>query len=531
MIIVENDLLSLWHLHRWSLFLFISIEWTSELLNEFINEFWSDRENISIINWSETSKAIYQSLSLCLLLSFSLSLCHLVVLFSSGEVLRWLLQREKSKWEMRNEKWMKKMWNERMNDFIDLICILMLILGTIGNILGLIVFSSEKFRRTRYGRIALISFLINFLCVFRYSLLIHSKTRLWITYNVGQSWFLCKFYRFSSCLRILSSFILVTWTYERFIYVTNHCTYSMNNSFFAKYKFYFLTFIFFLIIGGLTGPNVYFYHQISRENPFFSFNQSNSSFFNQFVQSILFQIFISSSLFFRSESEEEKWRWTSDQICGLKQSISSSWQSFLIDVRFGFNYTTLRSIFSELIPSIFVLIFDIGIISHVIQSNWTMSMNSPSTSSRPSFRNSFQSKEIPLNGMIVYNRPRTSWMNIALIIHSVLFCFSSLTSTMIHWTTSNVLFSYWSSVLILGNSAFYFYIYCLTGKSFRNEIRKIFYRYLQLYFIGKCLDLCRTKQQRELAQQTIHLRLLRHRSTIIPAQSIAHLRRPSTYFS
>src|SRR5271156_1190845 len=106
------------------------------------------------------------------------------------------------------------------NEVVDWICIIMIILGSIGNSLGLIVFSSQKFRRTTYGRLAIASLIINLLCVFRYSLLLHSHVRRWMTYKVGQSWLNCKIYRFSSCLRILSAFVIVAWTYERFAYVT-----------------------------------------------------------------------------------------------------------------------------------------------------------------------------------------------------------------------------------------------------------------------------------------------------------------------
>ncbi|CAF4664039.1 unnamed protein product, partial [Rotaria sp. Silwood2] len=91
------------------------------------------------------------------------------------------------------------------NEIFDWICIIMIILGTIGNILGLIIFSSRKFRQTTYGKLAITSLIINLLCVYRYSLLLHSSTRRWIAYKVAQSWFNCKLYRFSSCLRILSA--------------------------------------------------------------------------------------------------------------------------------------------------------------------------------------------------------------------------------------------------------------------------------------------------------------------------------------
>ncbi len=155
------------------------------------------------------------------------------------------------------------MWRQRTNEIIDWICIIMFILGTLGNSLGLIVFSSRKFRRTTYGRLAIASLIINLLCVFRYSLLLHSSIRLWITYKAGQSWFNCKLYRFSSCLRILSAFVTVAWTYERFTYVTTNFHLFKNNQFVKKYKFYFMIILSLIIITSLTGPTIYFYQSQS----------------------------------------------------------------------------------------------------------------------------------------------------------------------------------------------------------------------------------------------------------------------------
>ena len=145
------------------------------------------------------------------------------------------------------------------NEIFDWICIIMIILGSIGNFLGLIVFSSRKFRRTTYGRLAIASLIINLLCVYRYSLLLHSNTRRWIAYQVGQSWIYCKLYRFSSCLRILSAFVTVGWTYERFIYVTTNFHFLTENNFVKKYKYYLMTFACLIIVAALTGPTVYFY--------------------------------------------------------------------------------------------------------------------------------------------------------------------------------------------------------------------------------------------------------------------------------
>jgi hypothetical protein len=125
---------------------------------------------------------------------------------------------------------------------------------------------------------------------------------------------------------------------------------------------------------------------------------------------------------------------------------------------------------------------------------------------------------------VVHNRPRTSWMNIVLILHSFLFCFSSVTATIVHWLTSDFLLSYSTSFVILANCSLNFYVYCLSGKSFRNEIRKLFYRYFQLYCFGTFMNVFRTKTQRDNVSQLVRMRLVRQRSTIISPQSVGHIR-------
>ncbi|CAF1286245.1 unnamed protein product [Rotaria sp. Silwood1] len=415
------------------------------------------------------------------------------------------------------------MWHQGTTKIVDWICIIMFILGILGNSLGLIIFSSRKFRRTTYGRLAIASLIINLLCVIRYSLLLHSNARRWLTYKVGQSWFNCKLYRFSSCLRVLSALVIVAWTYERFTYVTINYRFFTNRPFVKRYKFYFMAFISLIIVGILTGPTVYFY-------------ESRLSIYSNYQ--IKFQQNITSTTSFRlsNSSYQEGYTLKNEDLttshsyrslCALKESISTSWNTFFIDVRFGFNYTTLRSILSEIIPSLLVIFFDIGIIIHVVISTSTISSNGPSMNVRANYRGSFQSKD-GVDGLIVHNRPRTSWMNIVLIIHSFLFCFSSLTASIVHWSTSNPLLSYSTSVVILANCSLNFYVYCLSGKSFRHEIRKLFYRYFQLYCFERFMNLFRTKSQQEEIAQIVRMRLVRHRSTIIPGQSIGHFRGTSS---
>lgn len=210
--------------------------------------------------------------------------------------------------------------------------------------------------------------------------------------------------------------------------------------------------------------------------------------------------------------------------CILKKSLSRFWINFLNEVRFGLNYTTLRSIFSEIIPSLFVIYFNIGIIIRVIKSSISFSST---PESNPNPRHSSYKRREKLDGLIVHNRPRTSWMNIVLIIHSCLFFFSSLTASIVHWTTSDPLLSHWSSVVILANYSLNFYVYCLSGKSFRNEIRKLFCHYVEYYCLLKCCNLFRTKSERREMKDNFRMNSIRLTNHFIPPSS--QTRTPSFY--
>ncbi|CAF3984222.1 unnamed protein product, partial [Rotaria sp. Silwood1] len=113
---------------------------------------------------------------------------------------------------------------------IDWICIILFVLGFIGNLLGLIVFSSRRFRCCpTYATLALTSFTINLICIVRYSLVIHSTTRRWLSdYIVSVHWLTCKIYRLSSSFRVLSAWITVFWVIVRFVYVSSRLNLLFN---------------------------------------------------------------------------------------------------------------------------------------------------------------------------------------------------------------------------------------------------------------------------------------------------------------
>ena len=151
---------------------------------------------------------------------------------------------------------------------INWICVSLFILGFIGNLLGLIVFSSRRFRCcSTYSTLALTSFTVNLICIIRYSFLLHSTTRRWLSdHFVGLHWLTCKIYRSSSSVRVIAAWVTVFWVIERFVYVSSRLNLMFKQKFHCHYidhyryalMIIFCTIMIFLI----TGPTVYFYSPI-----------------------------------------------------------------------------------------------------------------------------------------------------------------------------------------------------------------------------------------------------------------------------
>jgi hypothetical protein len=56
---------------------------------------------------------------------------------------------------------------------------------------------------------------------------------------------------------------------------------------------------------------------------------------------------------------------------------------------------------------------------------------------------------------------KMSWMNIVLLLHSLLFFLSSSVTSLIFFSTSDIVLAHWVSVIILANCSLNFYVYCL----------------------------------------------------------------------
>ena len=142
--------------------------------------------------------------------------------------------------------------------------------------------------------------------------------------------------------------------------------------------------------------------------------------------------------------------------CGLPPNASSRWQSYFHEVAFGRNHHTIRCFFSELIPAGAIILINAYII-------YDLRFYRPSH--RPSVCKLGRKQS-----------HATSWMNIVLILHSLLFLSSLGFHVVGHAMKTEAHETWWVSLAIVANCSLDFYVYCLSGPAFRNEIRRFIQR-------------------------------------------------------
>jgi hypothetical protein len=142
--------------------------------------------------------------------------------------------------------------------------------------------------------------------------------------------------------------------------------------------------------------------------------------------------------------------------CELSTTASVKWHKYFHELRFGLNHFTIRCFFSELIPTGAVVLFNSYIIYHVVRVYRRLDQ----TNGHQPRKKQFQTK---------------SSMNIVLIIHSSLFLASLFSHILGHFIVTEAHEAWWVLLAILINCSINFYVYCLSGKAFRNEI----YRFIQ----------------------------------------------------
>lgn len=145
---------------------------------------------------------------------------------------------------------------------IDGLCYVLVILGFVGNILGLFIFSSSR-RSWRissvYACLATTSSITNLLCVIRYASILHSKLRNILHIYVGKQWWACKVYEFSFCFRIFSSWITLFWMFERLLCVSMRLRTSFSEFRSLKVTIIIPFCIIMIILGCVIGPPVYMF--------------------------------------------------------------------------------------------------------------------------------------------------------------------------------------------------------------------------------------------------------------------------------
>lgn len=141
--------------------------------------------------------------------------------------------------------------------------------------------------------------------------------------------------------------------------------------------------------------------------------------------------------------------------CHLNSNVSIRWQLYFNQFHLGANHFTIRCLFSEIIPTGAVILFNIYILYHIVRTHRFLHR----TNSRQP-----NCQQIQI----------TSWMNVILLLHSSLFLSSLLCHIIGHFLVVEAHEVWWVLLSVLINCSLNFYIYCLSGKAFRSEIHRFF---------------------------------------------------------
>lgn len=145
---------------------------------------------------------------------------------------------------------------------LDALCNVLFLLGVVGNVLGLFIFSSSR-RSWRissmYAHLATLSSITNLLCLIRYASILHSYSRQILSDWIGRVWWACKIYELSFSFRLISSWITLLWMFERVM-----CVSKKLQTLVKQWNAYKLTYIILIpliviIFAGVIGLPVYMF--------------------------------------------------------------------------------------------------------------------------------------------------------------------------------------------------------------------------------------------------------------------------------
>jgi len=145
---------------------------------------------------------------------------------------------------------------------VNILCYVLVILGLVGNVLGLFIFSSSR-RSWRissvYAFLATCSSITNLFCTVRYVFILHSTSRNLLHELVGHKWWACKLYEFSSSFRVISSWITLFWMFERLMRISRRLKLFSNQWRSFKIKFIIPVLMMIVILICVIGPPVYMF--------------------------------------------------------------------------------------------------------------------------------------------------------------------------------------------------------------------------------------------------------------------------------
>jgi hypothetical protein len=144
----------------------------------------------------------------------------------------------------------------------DSMCYTLLILGVVGNILGLLIFSLSR-RSWRissvYVILATCSSITNLLCLIRYASILHSSSRHILHKLVGQAWWACKLYEFSFSFRVISSWVTLFWMFERLMCLSANLQSFINRWISFKFKLIIPIMLVIIVVSCVVGLPVYMF--------------------------------------------------------------------------------------------------------------------------------------------------------------------------------------------------------------------------------------------------------------------------------
>ncbi len=143
--------------------------------------------------------------------------------------------------------------------------------------------------------------------------------------------------------------------------------------------------------------------------------------------------------------------------CEVNSAASIQWKRYFHELHFGFNHFTIRCLFSGLLPTGAIIVFNSYVICHLAGT--------------------YRHLHRTYGHRARQEQARTKlYMNIVLVLHNSLFLGSLISHMIGHFAVVEARETWWVLLAVLINCSLNFYLYCLSGQAFRNEIHRFIQR-------------------------------------------------------